>query len=101
MMLGQMTKGFLAQAEINLKLTYRDRTVIFFNYLFPLIFFFIFAQMFHAEQGGAIIQVLTMVPVSYTHLDVYKRQVLKYASLRWKWNMEAATLLGNSSMSVL
>jgi imidazolonepropionase-like amidohydrolase/ABC-type multidrug transport system permease subunit len=58
---GQMTKGFLAQAEINLKLTYRDRTVIFFNYLFPLIFFFIFAQMFHAEQGGAIIQVLTMV----------------------------------------
>jgi imidazolonepropionase-like amidohydrolase/ABC-type multidrug transport system permease subunit len=61
MMLGQMTKAFLAQAEINLKLTYRDRTVIFFNYMFPLIFFFIFAQMFHAEQGGAIIQVLTMV----------------------------------------
>jgi imidazolonepropionase-like amidohydrolase/ABC-type multidrug transport system permease subunit len=61
MMLGQMTKGFLAQAEINLKLTYRDRTVIFFNYLFPLIFFFIFATLFRAEQGGAIIQVLTMV----------------------------------------
>jgi imidazolonepropionase-like amidohydrolase/ABC-type multidrug transport system permease subunit len=35
--------------------------VIFFNYLFPLVFFFIFAQLFHAEQGGAIIQVLTMV----------------------------------------
>jgi len=61
MMLGHMTKVFLAQAEINLKLTYRDRTVIFFNYMFPLIFFFIFAQMFHAEQGGAIVQVLTMV----------------------------------------
>jgi imidazolonepropionase-like amidohydrolase/ABC-type multidrug transport system permease subunit len=58
---GQITKGFLAQAEINLKLTYRDRTVIFFNYLFPLIFFFIFATLFHAEQGGAIVQVLTMV----------------------------------------
>src|ERR1700730_7847783 len=56
-----MIKSFLAHAEINLKLTYRDRTVIFFNYLFPLIFFFIFAQLFHAEQGGAIIQVLTMV----------------------------------------
>jgi len=56
-----MLKGFLAHAEINLKLTYRDKTVIFFNYLFPLIFFFIFAQLFHAEQGGAIIQVLTMV----------------------------------------
>ncbi|MBV9771582.1 MAG: ABC transporter permease [Bryobacterales bacterium] len=54
-------KALLAQAEVNLKLTYRDKTVIFFNYLFPLIFFFIFAQLFHAEQGGAIIQVLTMV----------------------------------------
>jgi imidazolonepropionase-like amidohydrolase/ABC-type multidrug transport system permease subunit len=60
-MLRQTTKAFLAQAEINLKLTYRDRTVIFFNYMFPLIFFFIFATLFHAEQGGAIIQVLTMV----------------------------------------
>ncbi|HTR38690.1 MAG TPA: amidohydrolase family protein [Bryobacteraceae bacterium] len=56
-----MMKAFLAQAEINVKLTFRDRTVIFFNFLFPLIFFFIFAQLFHAEQGGAIIQVLTMV----------------------------------------
>jgi len=61
MMPGQTIKGFLAQAEINLKLTYRDRTVIFFNYMFPLIFFFIFATLFHAEQGGAIVQVLTMV----------------------------------------
>jgi imidazolonepropionase-like amidohydrolase/ABC-type multidrug transport system permease subunit len=54
-------KAYSAQAAINLKLTFRDRTVIFFNYLFPLVFFFIFAQLFHAEQGGAIIQVLTMV----------------------------------------
>src|SRR6266404_6395526 len=54
-------KTYTAQAAINLKLTFRDRTVIFFNYLFPLVFFFIFAQLFHAEQGGAIIQVLTMV----------------------------------------
>ena len=56
-----MTNSYLAMAAINLKLTFRDRTVIFFNYLFPLVFFFIFAQLFHAEQGGAIIQVLTMV----------------------------------------
>jgi imidazolonepropionase-like amidohydrolase/ABC-type multidrug transport system permease subunit len=56
-----LLKAFLAHAEINLKLTYRDKTVLFFNYLFPLIFFFIFAALFHAEQGGAIIQVLTMV----------------------------------------
>src|SRR5579862_4632969 len=56
-----MLKSFWAHIEINLKLTYRDKTIIFFNYLFPLIFFFMFAQLFHAEQGGAIIQVLTMV----------------------------------------
>src|SRR5450755_2990671 len=56
-----MMNSYLAQAAINLKLTFRDRTVIFFNYLFPLVFFFIFAQLFHAEQGGAIIRVLTMV----------------------------------------
>lgn len=53
--------AYTAMAAINLRLTFRDRTVIFFNYLFPLIFFFIFAQLFHAEQGGAIIQTVTMV----------------------------------------
>src|SRR6202051_2597364 len=56
-----MINSYLAMAAITLKLTFRDRTVIFFNYLFPLVFFFIFAQLFHAEQGEAIIQVLTMV----------------------------------------
>jgi len=56
-----MIRSYTAQAAINVKLTFRDRSVIFFNYLFPLIFFFMFGQLFHAEQGGAIIQVLTMV----------------------------------------
>jgi imidazolonepropionase-like amidohydrolase/ABC-type multidrug transport system permease subunit len=54
-------KSYIALAVMNLRLTYRDRTVIFFNYLFPLIFFFIFGQLMRAEQGGAIIQVVTMV----------------------------------------
>ena len=54
-------KSYLAQTSINLKLMFRDRTVVFFNYLFPLVFFLIFAQLFRAEQGGAIIQVLSMV----------------------------------------
>jgi len=53
--------AYTAQAAINVKLTFRDRAVIFFNYLFPLVLFFIFGQTFHAEQGGAVIQVLTMV----------------------------------------
>ncbi len=42
-------------------LTMRDRTVLFFNYIFPLIFFFIFGQFMHAEQGGVVVQIVTMV----------------------------------------
>ena len=54
-------KAYLAQIRISLRLMFRDRGVIFFNYAFPLIFFFMFAQLFKAERGGAIVQVLTMV----------------------------------------
>src|SRR6266851_3231526 len=56
-------KAYKALIAIDLKLALRQRSVIFFNYLFPLSFFFIFAQSFHAEQGGAIMQVVTMVAV--------------------------------------
>ena len=54
-------KAYLALMRIELKLALRNRSTLFFNYMFPLIFFFIFAQAFHAEQGGAIIQVVSMV----------------------------------------
>jgi imidazolonepropionase-like amidohydrolase/ABC-type multidrug transport system permease subunit len=37
-----------------MRLTARDRGVLFFNYLFPLIFFFAFAEMFHASTGQGI-----------------------------------------------
>ncbi len=50
-------KAYLAYLQMSVRLTFRDRTVIFFNLLFPLIFFFMFAQLFHAEQGGVIAQV--------------------------------------------
>ncbi|MGA2183703.1 MAG: amidohydrolase family protein [Bryobacteraceae bacterium] len=53
-------RAYLAEIAINLKLTGRDKMVLFFNYAFPLIFFFIFASLFHAEQGGAATQVVTM-----------------------------------------
>jgi imidazolonepropionase-like amidohydrolase/ABC-type multidrug transport system permease subunit len=53
-------RPYIAEIVINLKLTSRDRMVLFFNYAFPLIFFFIFAALFHAEQGGAATQVVTM-----------------------------------------
>jgi imidazolonepropionase-like amidohydrolase/ABC-type multidrug transport system permease subunit len=54
-------KPYIALIKIDLKLAMRNRAVIFFNYLFPLIFFFIFAQANHAEQGGAITQIVAMV----------------------------------------
>ncbi len=56
-------KAFLALLKIDLKLARRNRAVLFFNYLFPLFFFFVFAQMFDAHQGSAILQVVTMVIV--------------------------------------
>ncbi len=54
-------KAYLALIRIELKLALRNRSALFFNYLFPMIFFFIFAQSFRAEQGGAIVQVVAMV----------------------------------------
>src|SRR3954467_11483200 len=54
-------KAFLALTKIDLKLALRNRSVLFFNYFFPLIFFFVFGYSMHAEQGSRIIQVITMV----------------------------------------
>lgn len=54
-------KPYLAMIRVNLRLTTRDRTVLFFNYIFPLIFFFIFGSIMHAERGGVIVQVVNMV----------------------------------------
>ena len=54
-------KTFLALTQIDLKLALRNRSVLFFNYFFPLIFFFVFGYSMHAEQGSRIIQVITMV----------------------------------------
>ena len=48
----------------DLRLALRDRTVIFFNYLFPLVFFFGFGGLFHAERSaGAATLVVTSVLV--------------------------------------
>jgi imidazolonepropionase-like amidohydrolase/ABC-type multidrug transport system permease subunit len=49
--------------KIDIRLAFRQKVVIFFNYLMPLAFFFIFAQAYHAQQGGVILQVVTMVTV--------------------------------------
>ena len=54
-------KAFLAFLRIDLKLAMRNRAVLFFNYLFPLMFFFVFAWAFHAKEGGTAVLVVTLV----------------------------------------
>lgn len=56
-------KTYLTLIRMDIRLAFRQKVVIFFNYLMPLVFFFVFAESFHAEQGGAILQVITMVTV--------------------------------------
>ena len=54
-------KALLALINIDLKLALRNRSVLFFNYFFPLIFFFVFGLLLKADQGSRILQVVTMV----------------------------------------
>jgi len=54
-------KAYKALISLDLKLALRNRAVIFFNYLFPLAFFFIFGQAMHAERGAAMTMVISMV----------------------------------------
>jgi imidazolonepropionase-like amidohydrolase/ABC-type multidrug transport system permease subunit len=55
-------RAYIAQIRSNLRLMGRDRAVLFFTFLFPLVFFFVFAQAFHAgENPGAMMQVISMV----------------------------------------
>src|SRR5262245_16954094 len=56
-------KSYLALIKVDLKLAFRDKAVIFFNYLFPLIFFFVFAGLMRAERGGTIAYVVSLVLV--------------------------------------
>ena len=56
-------KSFLALLKIDLKLARRNKAVLFFNYFFPLIFFFAFGQLMGAKQGSAVLLVVTMVIV--------------------------------------
>lgn len=55
--------AYLTLIKIDIRLALRQRIVIFFSFLMPLAFFLIFAQLSHAEQGGAILQVVAMVTV--------------------------------------
>lgn len=54
---------YLAYIRMNLRLTLREKSVLFFNYVFPLIFFFVFSIAFQAERGGMINMVFAMILV--------------------------------------
>ena len=55
-------KPYLAHTENALRLLMRNRTALFFTYLFPLVFFVMFAAMFGgAKNGGAMLQVISTV----------------------------------------
>ncbi|MBV8830476.1 MAG: ABC transporter permease [Acidobacteriaceae bacterium] len=57
-------RPYIAQIRSNLRLMARDRAVLFFSYLFPLTFFFIFAQTFRgSESSAAMAQVIASVLV--------------------------------------
>src|SRR5262249_51351555 len=51
-------KAYLALTRNELRLAFRDKQVLFFNYLFPLIFFFFFSMILRAERGGATITMI-------------------------------------------
>jgi len=57
-------KPYIAQITSNFRLMVRDRAVLFYSYLFPMVFFFVFAQAFHAGSSpGAMAQVIAMVMI--------------------------------------
>lgn len=55
--------SYLALIRMDLRLALRQKSVLFFNYLFPVIFLVTFAQILHGDRGGAMTQVVTMVTI--------------------------------------
>jgi positive regulator of sigma E activity len=56
-------RAYVALFKSNMQLTLRDRSVLFFNYIFPLIFFFVFGGLFSGATGNGISFVVGMVLV--------------------------------------
>ena len=55
-------RSYIALIKSNLLLMGRDRALLFFGFLFPLTFFFLFAQLFHGGENPAdMAQVISMV----------------------------------------
>jgi imidazolonepropionase-like amidohydrolase/ABC-type multidrug transport system permease subunit len=47
-------KAYLALFRSNMRLTLRDRSALFFNYMFPFLMFFAFTELFKAGKGEGI-----------------------------------------------
>ena len=56
-------KAYLALFRSNMILTLRDRGVLFFSYIFPLIFFFAFTELFGSSPGSGVAYYVTTVLV--------------------------------------
>ncbi len=56
-------KSYIALIQINLRLAMRERSVLFFNYIFPLIFFFGFGQFMGTRSPAAMTRIVSMVLV--------------------------------------
>ena len=56
-------KAYLALLRIELKLTLRRRTVLFFHYLLPLVTFFALVELLDAEENGLTSSIVSMVTV--------------------------------------
>ncbi len=58
-------RPYVALIRMNLRLAFRERAVLFFNYVFPLIFFFAFGQFIGDGNAaaGAMLRIVPMVIV--------------------------------------
>ncbi|MBK5291919.1 MAG: amidohydrolase family protein [Acidobacteriia bacterium] len=55
--------SYLALIQINLRLAMREKNVLFFNYIFPLIFLFGFGQFIGSRSPAAMTRIVSMVLV--------------------------------------
>src|SRR4051812_2982224 len=59
-----MSGIYLGLLRSQLQLAFRERIVIFFNYVFPLIFFFMFGELMDARKGAGIAQFMLSTVLS-------------------------------------
>src|SRR5450631_546013 len=56
-------KAYAALIALDLRLALRQRSVLFYNYLFPVVFFAVFAEVSHHDQSLGMAQIVVMVTI--------------------------------------